>query len=64
MKTIFNITPERIVPLAELEMAEVFVLDEYEIEAETKEEALEEFYWHAPIMNHQHFQVRVYERMA
>lgn len=59
MRTTFQVRAERTVTLEELHMLEVFVLPEYEIEAEDDEEALEEFYWHAPILDHSHFKVQI-----
>lgn len=64
MNTMFNIRAERKVPLAQLHMAEVFVFDDYLVEAPSKEEALEEFYYRVPIIDHTHFDVRISERMA
>lgn len=57
MKILFNVCARRTVPLIDLHLQEVFVLENYPIEAEDAAEALEEFYWHAPIMDHSHFDV-------
>lgn len=63
MKSTFHIRTERQVPLEELELIEACVLPDYFIEAETPDEALEEVYWHAPIVNDDHFKVDVVERV-
>lgn len=62
MKTVFQVRPERTVPLEDLELLEALVLPDYFIEADTEGEALEDFYWHAPIVNHRHFKVQVFRR--
>lgn len=64
MKSLFEVRPERTVPLEELEVEEALVLPAYFIEAGDEDEALEEFYWHAPIKDHTHFKVEVFERAA
>lgn len=58
LKTI-HIRTTRRVGLEELTLREVTVLPNYEIQATSEEEALEEFYWNVPIDDHGHFDVEV-----
>lgn len=64
MKSMFLVSPERVVPLRELHPSEVMVLDLYEIEAESADDAIEEVILSQPIMNPKHFRMTVRERMA
>lgn len=59
MKTIVHIRASRNVSLEELTPAEVTVLPEYHIEADSPDEALEELYFFVPIEDHSHFTVEV-----
>ncbi|MER9176262.1 hypothetical protein NKH72_22040 [Mesorhizobium sp. M0955] len=58
-KHFIHIRAKRTVGLEQLTLREVTVLSDYHIEAETSEEALEEFYWSVPIEDHSHFNVEV-----
>lgn len=57
-KPTFQIVVERRVPLEEMTLRDVTVLPEYFAVADDIEDALGEFYWHVPIENHAHFDVR------
>lgn len=59
MRKSFQVRVARKVSIEHLSLVEVCVLPEYEIEAESESEALEEFYWSVPIVDHSHFEVRI-----
>lgn len=57
--SLITIRTSRTVPLEELTLLEATVLPEYQIEADSPDEALEELYWFVPIEDHSHFSVEV-----
>lgn len=57
MSSLFQICVKRCVPIDDLSIAEVTVLPEYFAIANTIDDALGEFYWHAPIEDHSHFAI-------
>ncbi|RWB95651.1 MAG: hypothetical protein EOQ56_28290 [Mesorhizobium sp.] len=59
MKNIIHIRAKRNVGIEQLSMREVTVLPEYQIEAASPDEALEDFYFYVPIEDHSHFEVEV-----
>jgi hypothetical protein len=59
MNRAFHIRAKRTVGLEDLTLAEVTVLPEYEIEAGSADEALEDFYFFVPIEDHSHFAIEV-----
>lgn len=56
---IFQVNAKRRVPVEELTIPEVTVLPKNFIPANSEEEALEEFYFHAPIEDHSRFEISV-----
>ena len=56
---IFQVNAKRRVPFEDLSLEEVTVLPKNFVPAESEEEALEEFYFRAPIEDHSRFDISV-----